>query len=150
MMGSFVRETWVFGALFALPILSLELIHWAVSGSLEGFLIPGWATMPAVAFATASLLWWLLVVLPKSRNLLLGSLTGVVSAAITLAVPTCHAIVMSLRPRPTDDGLGDAVGLYALVVYWAIGLVLGAVLGAVVMVVRRVNAQNVNKVTVAG
>jgi hypothetical protein len=146
-----LRVTCVFGTLFASPILGLELISWADTGQLEGFLTPGWATMPVVAFARASLAWGVLVVLFKSRSILLGALTGIASAAFTLAVPTRYlGKGMPLRQYDGEGGWGVAVGVYSLAMYWIMGVAFGAALGAVVMVVRRARLRKVEEGSLGG
>jgi hypothetical protein len=108
--------------LFASPILGLEWISWSDTGTLEGFLMPGWAMMPVVAFATGSLVWGLLVLLFGSRSTLLGAFAGVASAALTLSVPTRHVgRLMALGPYDGEAGWGVAVGVYSLVMYWIMG-----------------------------
>lgn len=131
-MRDTLKGVWLFAVLIAAPILAIELLGWASDGRLEGFLIGNWVTMPMIAIVIAPLVWWLLVSRLPPPRLWNGIAAGALSTALVLAVATVAiSIEHSHRlPRP-DGGMVDAAGVVSLLIYWAVGIPLGGLFGAV-------------------
>jgi hypothetical protein len=117
--------------------LAIELLGWKTKGYLEGFLIGGWATLPAIALLVTPSIWWWLVARRRSPKIHWGALAGVLCAALILLVPTIDLFHTLSMPRPTDSGLVDAAVVYSFMVFWAVAIPLGAILGALAIVLQR-------------
>lgn len=136
-MRELIRGTWLISAFFILPILVIELLGWKTSGHLEGFFIGGWATLPAIALLIVPSTWWWLVVRRRSPKVRRGALAGALCAALIFLVPAVDLFHILSTPRPPDSGLVDAAVLASFMVFWAVAVPLGAILGALAIVLHR-------------
>lgn len=141
-MRKLIGGTWCIAALFAMPILGIEMLSWVKTGVLEGFLIGSWATLPIVAACMAGLTWWLLVMRTRSTSVIRGTLVGALIAALILAVPTLSVAIQIGRRGPmSESGLVDAAGIVSFAFFWAVGLPLGAVFGTLAMTIQHIGAK---------
>jgi hypothetical protein len=136
-MRNLIKDTWLISTLFVTPILLIELLGWATKGYLEGFLIGGWATLPAIALVITPCVWWWVVARRRSRRIYRGVLAGVLCASLILLVPTVDLIRTLSRPRPPDSGLVDAAVSASFMVFWVVAVPLGAIFGALVVALQR-------------
>ena len=136
-MRDLIKGTWLISTFFVVPILAIELVGWKTKGYLEGFLIGGWATLPAIALLITPSIWWWLVARRPSPKVRRGALAGVLCAALILLVPTVDLGHTLSTPRPSDSGLVDAAVVFSFMVFWAVGVPLGAILGALAIVLQR-------------
>jgi hypothetical protein len=118
--------------LFVVLIIALE--RSGSSGQMEGLLVKGWMTVPAIALIVTPFMWMWMA--SRGESLLAGVLAGAATSAAILVWPTI-SLIGQARAGHDKVGYDVAIASIGLLWWWGVGLAVGAGIGFVSRVYER-------------
>ncbi len=108
-------------------------------GQPEGFLVPGWYTLPLIALLVTPLAWWRLACRgPHMARQ--GAWAGTVIAVILCLAPTVYLVVSTAESGPGDGFVLLAIA--SITMAWGVALPAGGAMGALLGWLQRAQARH--------